>query len=71
MRGETMSENQKPSSPASPPSTPRWVIIFVITLILLVAIVVIVHLLGFRFDHGAGAIFGNLASLMEHTALYL
>ncbi len=66
-----MSENQKPSGPASPPSTPRWVIMFVITLILLVTIVVIVHPLGFRFDHSAGAIFGNLASLMEHTAQYL
>ncbi len=66
-----MSEIQKPPGRTSPPRTPRWVIIFVVILVLLVAIIVIVHLLGFRFDHGAGAIFGNLASLMEHTAQYL
>lgn len=60
-----MSEMQKPPGRPSPPSTPRWVIIFVIVLILLVAVVVIVHLLGFRFDHGAGAIlFERLASLV-------
>jgi Ca2+/H+ antiporter len=52
-----MSENQKP------PSTPGWVKAFVILLIALVLIVVIAHLLGFRFDHGAGGMLpSNLAS---------
>jgi hypothetical protein len=59
---------QKPPGRATPPSTPRWVIAFVVILILLVAVVVIAHLMGFRFDHGMGAILLNsLFSLREPT----
>jgi len=52
--GRTMQENQNVPGGGSPPSTPRWVKVFVIIFIALVVIVVIVHLMGFRFDHGAG-----------------
>lgn len=67
-----MSENQNPPGRVTPPKTPRWVIIFVVVLVLLVALVVIVHLMGFRFDHGTGAIlFNNLAKFIKPATLYL
>jgi hypothetical protein len=68
---KTMSEMQKPPGRATPPRTPRWVIAFVVILILLVVVVVIVHLMGFRFDHGTGAIFFNrVVSLTEQAIQY-
>ena len=63
-----MSKDQNLPGRDVPPRTPGWVKVFVAILIVLVVIVVIAHLLGFRFDHGAGAAFsGSVVSLIEYT----
>lgn len=49
-----MSKNQP--GPRSTPGVPRWVKVFVVILIVLILFVIVVHIIGFRFDHGAGAL---------------
>jgi hypothetical protein len=62
-----MAEKQNVPGNSTPPSTPGWVKVFFIIIVLLIVIVVIVHLMGFRFDHGAGTtLFESLASYLYH-----
>ena len=63
-----MSENSNMSERGVPPRMPNWVKVFIVLLIALALIVVIAHLMGFRFDHGAGgALVGSIASLFRLT----
>jgi len=58
-----MAEKQNVPGNSTPPSTPGWVKVFFIIIALLIVIVVVVHLMGLRFDHGAGAaLFHGLAA---------
>jgi len=49
-----MAENPNPLGRATPPKTPGWVKVFFIIILFLVLIVIFAHLMGLRFDHGAG-----------------
>ena len=51
-----MAENPNPPGRATPPKTPGWVKVFFIIILLLVLIVILAHLMGLRFDHGAGVL---------------
>jgi hypothetical protein len=53
---QKMAENQNNPERGIPPGTPGWVKVFFIIILVLAVIVVVVHLLGFRFDHGAGVV---------------
>jgi hypothetical protein len=58
-----MAEKQNIPGNSTPPSTPGWVKVFFIIIAVLIVIVVVVHLMGLRFDHGAGAgLFDGLAA---------
>lgn len=58
-----MAEKQNVPGNNTPPSTPGWVKVFFIIIAVLIVIVVVVHLMGLRFDHGAGAaLFDGLAA---------
>jgi len=63
-----MAENQNDPRRSVPPGTPGWVKIFFLVIFLLVVIVVVVHLMGVRFDHGAGA---SLLSYLNTSRLLL
>ena len=59
--------NQRPS-----PGMPLWVKIFVVLLFAMILSVIVVHLIGFRFDHGTGALLSNsLAKLIKPATVHL
>ena len=65
-----MSKNQPNQRPS--PDMPRWVKIFVIILVVLILLVIVVHVMGFRFDHGTGALlFNSLAKIIKPAIPYL
>lgn len=51
-----MAENPNIPGRDTPPKTPGWVKVFFIVILFLVVFVILAHLMGLRFDHGAGVI---------------